>query len=259
MGHERIGFLPHSKQWEAIVEQLSSFDGNDEVVLRIAEDTLAAIQKTYEAMPYDDSVIKAISYLTTLVFSANQENQVDYLNKNGFTVDSNISLFSLIASAQKYITTDSGSLEINKIARDAVSQAVIDYQQLHQSKQLSLFSEKHENVWLTAGAGAAYCELARTFFASFTDRQIKYYIERVAASSIDNYKTLNSFSNKLTLQSNAIADHAFEISKIMQSFAAGWFNNNAVSSLPSREKVQKFLQMSFGKLREELRREADSI
>lgn len=57
-------------------------------------------------MPYDDSVIKAISYLTTLVFSANQENQVDYLNKNGFTVDSNILLFSLIASTQKYITTD---------------------------------------------------------------------------------------------------------------------------------------------------------
>lgn len=257
MGHERIGFLPHTKQWNAIVDQFSVFDGDNESVLRIADDTLTAIRKTYEAMPFDESVVNAISFLTTLAFSAKQKNQIDYLNENGYTVDSNISLFSLMASAQKYITTESGSLEINKIAKDAALQTIIDYQQRHQVNQLSLFSEKPENVWQNVGTGSAFCEMARTFFASFTDRQIKYYVERAAASSIDNYTILQSFTNQLTAQSNAIADHAFEISKIMQSFAAGWFNKNTVSSLPDKVKVQGFLQMSFGKLREEFRREAD--
>jgi hypothetical protein len=40
MGHERIGFLPRTKQWNAIVEQLSSFGGDPSSVAQIANDTL---------------------------------------------------------------------------------------------------------------------------------------------------------------------------------------------------------------------------
>lgn len=257
MGHERIGFLPHTKQWKSIVDQLSMYDGDEESVLKIADDTLKAVRKVYELMPYDESVIKAVSYLATLVFSANQEDQHIYLNDNGYTVDSQLSLFSLMASAQQYITTETGSLEINKIAKDAALQAVINYQQDHQSEQLTLFSDQPENVWKSAKDGAAFCELARTFFASFTDRHIKYYVERAAASKISDYAILQSFTETLSTQSQQIANHAFEISKIVQSFAAGWYNKKASTSLPDENGVRGFLQMSFGKMREEFRREAE--
>jgi hypothetical protein len=257
MGHERIGFLPRSQQWRGIVVQLSMYDGNKESVLRIANDTLNAIRKVYENMPFDESVVKAVSYLATLAFSAKQANQVDYLNENGYSVDSSISLFSLMASAQKYITTENGSLEVNKIAKDAALQAVMQYQQNHQTNQTSFLYDESANVWQSAGTGAAFCELARSFFAAFTDRQIKYYVERVAASSIGNYTSLQSFTQQLSEQSQAISDHAFEISKLTQSFAAGWFNKNAVSSLPVANQVQDFLSLSFNKLREELRREVE--
>lgn len=139
-------------------------------------------------------------------------------------VDSQISLFSLMASAQDYIATETGSLETNKLAKDAAMQAVIDYQERHKTKQISLFAEQSDNVWGDAGAGAAFCELSCTFFASFTERQLKYYIERAAASSIDNYDTLKAINHQLSEQSKAIAEHTFEISKLVQSFYAGWFN-----------------------------------
>lgn len=257
MGHERIGFLPHTKQWQAITEQLASFGGGGVSVAQIANETLNSVKKTYEAMPFDESVIKALSFLATLSYSANLENQIDFLNDNGYTVDPQMSLFSLMASAQKYITTDSGSLEINKLAKDAAMQAVIDYQDHHKTVQLSLFSEQLDNVWSNAGTGAAFCELSRVFFASLTERQLKYYIEREAASSIDNYDTLQAFNKQLSEQSKAIAEHTFEISKLVQSFSAGWFNRNVVHSLPTEQQVSGFLSMSFGKLREEFRREAD--
>ncbi|MDR3050413.1 MAG: hypothetical protein LBU67_01660, partial [Oscillospiraceae bacterium] len=63
MGHERIGFLPHTKQWQAIVEQLSLFGGGEISIAQIANETLSAVKKTYEAMPLDESVIKALSFL----------------------------------------------------------------------------------------------------------------------------------------------------------------------------------------------------
>lgn len=58
MGHERIGFLPHTKQWQGIVDQLASFSGGEISTAQIANKTLNAVKKTYEAMPFDESVIK---------------------------------------------------------------------------------------------------------------------------------------------------------------------------------------------------------
>ena len=67
MGHERIGFLPRTKQWNAIVGQLSLLDGSasGEAVSRIADDTLSAIQNRYGLLHYDESVVKAEGLMTT--------------------------------------------------------------------------------------------------------------------------------------------------------------------------------------------------
>ena len=257
MGHERIGFLPHTKQWQAIANQLTLFSSGDASVAQVINSTLDATKKSYEKMPYDESVIKALSFIATLSFSAKQSDQIKFLNENGYLVDAQISLFSLMASVQKYITTDDGSLETNKLARDATLQAIIDYQQRHETNQLSIFSDQPQSVWENVGSGAAFCEMARTFFSSFTERQLKYYIERAAASCINDYSTLNQFNQQLSSQSKAIADHAFEISKLTESFAAGWYNKNVSDSLPSEKQIEGFLKISFGKLREEFRREAD--
>ena len=257
MGHERIGFLPHTKQWKAIANQLSQFGDGDANIVEVINSTLDATKKLYEKMPYDESVVKAVSFIATLSFSAKQSDQIRFLNENGYFVDGQMSLFSLMESVQKYITTDDGSLETNKLARDATLQAIIDYQQRHETNQLSLFSDQPQNVWENVGSGAAFCEMARTFFSSFTERQLNYYLERVAASCIDDYGKLDQFNRQLSTQSKAIADHAFEISKLTESFAAGWFNKNVADSLPNEKQIEGFLKMSFGKLREEFRREAD--
>lgn len=257
MGHIRTGFLPRTRQWNAIVEQLSAFDGDADAVRRIANDTLTAIKKTYAEMPLDESVNKAVCFLATLVFSAKQDDQVAYLKNNGYAVDDTLSLFSLVSSAQRLIKTEHGSLEVNKIAKDAAMQAITAYYNAHKDNQLTLFGSELKNPIQLANNGAAFCEMARSFFATFTDKQIKYYVERAAANSINDYGALNSFITTLTAQSNAIADHAFETSQIMQSFAAGWFNKHAASSPPSQVEVTNFLRISFGKMREEFRREAE--
>ncbi len=256
MGHERIGFLPKRKQWNAIVQQLSEYQPSAETTTKIADDTLTCIRKNYEQMPYDESVSKAIKFLAMLSVSANQDNQAAFLKTNGCTVDDKLSLFSLVNSAKNFITTVDGSLETNKIARDAVLQAITTYQGNHTLDQLTLFGDNTEPVWRNVGSGAAFCELARSFFAAFTDRQIKYYIERSAASEINDYATLQSFSSGISQTAEAISHHAFETSKIMQSFAAGWFNKHAVERIPADNKITDFLRISFGKMREEFRREA---
>ncbi|MDR0302682.1 MAG: hypothetical protein LBI04_10275 [Treponema sp.] len=90
MGHVRTGFLPRTAQWNAIIKQLSLFGGDVNVIPTIADGTLSAIKKTYEVMPFDESVIKAIFYLANLAFSAKQMDQIAYLNSQGYIVPESV-------------------------------------------------------------------------------------------------------------------------------------------------------------------------
>ena len=257
MGHMRIGFLPRSKQWNAIVDQLSKFGGNPDDVHRIAEATLTAIQSNYIRLPEDESIIKAVKFLATLAYSANQVEQSAFLNQNGYSIDSNMTLFSILSSAQQYVHTETGSLEVNKMARDATMKAVMVYQDTHKSNQMTLFGDTTENLWKSAGTGAAFCEMARTFVAEITDQQLRYCIDRVAPRVINDLGLLESFNETFASQSAAISSHALDTSKLMQSWAAGWYTNNSISALPTNEQVRQFVNFSFRKMREEFRREAD--
>jgi hypothetical protein len=254
MGHERIGFLPKSQIWRHIVDQLSNFNNSGADVSQIANLTLNNIRATYEGMSNDDSVIRAIQYLAILTASANDANQIDFLNNNGVTINKEISLFSLIRSAKEFVKTENGSLESNKIAVDALLNAITTYESNNQNNQLLLFNEQSSSIWANTGTGAAFCDLARAFFSSFTDRYLKYYLDRAASSAINEYSLIESFSNKLSEQ---ISKHAFETSKIMQSYAAGWFNVHSKNSLPGMDEIKSFLKLTFTKLREEFRREAE--
>ena len=255
MGHVRIGFLPHTQQWNAIVNHLSSYDNDIDSVAVIADRTLDAIRNVYNGLQYDESVIKAIGYLATIIVSSRQEDQIEFLKDSGYSVDEDLSVFALTLSAKKIIQTDEGSLETNKLACDAAIHAVMEYYERHSDGQLSLFLSEN-NPFKLKGSGREFCELARYFFASFTERQIRYYIDRVASSVIGDYGKYTHFSDSLNNQFMAITEHAFEISEIMQSFAAGWFNKHALDNKPSTESVSDFLKISFGKIREELRLEA---
>jgi hypothetical protein len=255
MGHVRIGFLPHTKQWNAIVDHLASYDDDTSAVVMIADRTLDAVRKDYESLQYDESVIKAIAYLANIIVSSRQNDQISFLQDNGYRVDQELSLFTLTACAQQLIQTRDGSLEINKLACDAAVQAVMDFYQQHYDRQLSLF-QINNNPFRNRGSGKEFCEIARYFFAAYTEKQIRYYIDRTAASVIDDYEKYLRFSDSLTEQSLAITEHVFEISKIMQSFAAGWFNKHALDTPPSEDSITDFLKLSFAKVREELRLEA---
>ena len=256
MGHERIGFLPKTKQWQAIIHQLEKYSGDPEAIWEIANDTLDCVRSSYKYIAYDESMVNAIRFLTTLCFSANSDSQAEYLNHQGFSVDTDLSLFSLMKSAEKYIVTDIESLETNKMVQDSVMQALVTYKQTHETEQLSFTGLGPENIWQQTGNGAAFCEIARSFVAAFTDRQLRYYLERVAAGILSDYSQIVSFSRELTTQTYAITSHTSDVSKLMQAYAAGWYNTYSTHAVPPDSDISRFLSMTFGKIKEEFRREA---
>jgi hypothetical protein len=81
-------------------------------------------------------------------------------------------------------------------------------------------------------------------------------LEREASSALPSLDAREAFEHNLRAHIQEVSHHAFETSKITQSFAAGWYNNHARDSQPSDSEIQGFLAIAFGKLQEELQREA---
>jgi hypothetical protein len=129
-----------------------------------------------------------------------------------------------------------------------------------QTHQPGLYTETPgqitENVWARASTGAGFSEISRLFLARFTERYLRYFLEREASAVIKNVAVRERFSAQLHESVELVSKHAFETSKISQSFAAGWFNKHARAETPSNSKLSRFLRVAFSKMREELRREA---
>ena len=255
MGHERIGFIPKTKQWQAILIQLQNYCGDKETVSKIATDTLDALKKIYSTLPYDPSIIASIRFLATLCSCSGSP---DKFRDAGINIGSTINMYSLLRGADLYLSSESESLETNKLAKDSLMSAIITFQQNHETNQISFAGLEETNVWGEINSGSSFCELARSFVAEYTERNLNYYIERVAASEIDGYSNLVSFNRILKTQSQAIATHSKEISKLMQSFAAGWYNKNACQGIPDDAQITSFLSVTFRKIKEEFRREGSN-
>jgi hypothetical protein len=65
----------------------------------------------------------------------------------------------------------------------------------------------------------------------------------------------HEFNRGLEKHVQEISQHAFETSKITQSFSAGWFNKVIKEGVPDDEKIQGFLSFAFQKINSELLRE----
>ena len=96
------------------------------------------------------------------------------------------------------------------------------------------------------------------FFSNFTSLYLNYFLSRTASSQLQTITDREQFAAAITSGIDVISKHAFETSKIVQSFSAGWFNNNAIGRLPSQLETEGFLRHSFEKIREELRREKET-
>ena len=252
MGHERIGFIPKTKQWRAIIAQLQNYEGDKAAVAKVAADTLEALKGLYSTLSYEPSVIASIRFLATLChFSSSPEK----LKEIEVETRGDITMYSLLRGVNQYLTDESESMEVAKLAKDSLMSAIVTYQQVHETTQISFDGFDEKSVWRDIDSGAAFCEMTRSFVAGFTERNLNYYLERAAASEILDYSRLISFNQSLKAQAEAITTHSQDISQLVQSFAAGWYNKNTGKQIPNDEKIVGFLTVAFKKIKEEFRRE----
>lgn len=254
MGHERVGVLPRTKTWQRIVDDLSAATSEAAGMPRLAGTTLAAVRERYERVPNDAGVEAAFEFLVGLSNAARSDFEAQW---RGFPVDlaDNPTALQLTRALQIFVSARQDSLEYADLAVRAAADVIGQWHEKHGSQQGLFGVPSSGAVWADATTAAGFCEISRIFFGRLTERYLRYFLEREASAALPSIDARDAFDRALGEHANSVSRHAFESAKIMQSFAAGWFEKNARGRKPTRSEVRQFLRKAFAKMRDELARE----
>jgi hypothetical protein len=262
MGHERVGTLPRTKRWRDVVALLDqSVQSSPESIPteEIASLTIEAAKAKLAQIQTDDGVARSFQFLVLLSVASQNEDPQAFLAGQGINIPVQATPLAMSLALRNWLgpVERTANPEFTTLARQSAVDTIAEWQRTKTVGQGRLFESGTDpfESWRQASQGRGFSELSRTFFAKFTSRYLNYFLSRVASDRLATAEQRDHFSAALDSHISTVADHAFETSKITQSFAAGWFNKNAHGEIPSNEQVKGFLQLAFSKIREELRRE----
>lgn len=255
MGHERLGLLPRRKPWSEIVSDLmGSVETFNPHPSHIANRILEQVKHRYKKLYVDEGVRAAFSFLIAL--SSKEESTIpgsltDILLPN----KEKLSAISLTSKLVEHVHDHTESEEYAELGKRAAADTIAYWTKVR-TRQHSLFGAQSsiEGVWKNI-SGTEFCEISRFFFSSLTERYLRYFLERNLTSAAQTIEQRDRFSLAISSHLKDVSQHAFETSKITESFAAGWFNKHAADSMPNDMEVVSFLRVSLGKIQEELTRE----
>lgn len=254
MGHKRLGYMPRTKTWRAIVDQLTAFSLGTAEVSSIAKNTLENVKERFSKFEDDPSVQSSFEFLLQVSYAFQKENPLQYLIDHRILEKEELTLIKLSRGIKNYTENDVVSHEYQTFARQATIDAINNWYVENLERGTSLFHSDVDSVSIfnKAADGSGFCELSRLFFSKFTERYLKYFLEREASSAIPNINERDKFSAEVEKHISQISKHAFETAKITQSFAAGWYTKNTKESFPEKKEIKNFLSHAFGKMRSEL-------
>ncbi len=253
MGHERIGLLPKSKKWREIVQDLSAPGLDDAEIVEIASRTLNNVRNRFTLLASDQGVRAAFEFLALFSVSMREEEPQGFLSERG--VDSaSFTPIQLAKAVNEWVEQRSIVKEYGRMAARAAADSFASWLSGGATGQLLLgqYPEHPSDRWRPLGRAGGFCELSRLFFAKLTERYLNYFLEREASAALPSIAAREHFGQQIGAHTDAVSLHAFEASKITQSFAAGWFNRYVAHGALEGKAVEAFVGHAFHKMREEL-------
>lgn len=257
MGHKRYGYLPKSKAWRLIVNEMAEFADGQVNVNEIAFKTLRQVQDRFNELQNDPTIRATFEQLLHISFAFKQTNPINYLNEKELIDKDEISVIDLTRAIWNNKPDKINSKEYETVAKQAAIDALNGWYKQNIESGRSFFQEgiDQEAIFYKTNNGSGFCELARLYFSKFTERYLKYFLEREASIALPNPNERKRFTDELEKHIDDVSKHAFQTAKITESFAAGWYNKYVTDSFPEESEVKGFLYTAFGKLKSDLLQE----
>jgi hypothetical protein len=235
---------------------MASLRGEAGDVAEIVRQTTGNVRSRFQSIERDSGVLAAFQFLVAVAVASRAQAPDRELSDLGIVLPDQPTPLAVVKSLQRWVAAHAGKPEYGTLAAGAAADAVGAWY-IQQGAESRLFAAHEDayDVWRAAASGSGFCELSRLFFAKFTERYLNYFLDREASAVLPTVELREQFHREVQAHLDKVSRHAFEVARITQSFAAGWFNKHAKEGLPSDREIRGFLSVAFGKLNEELRRE----
>ncbi len=253
MGHIRLPHLPRTRRWKEVIQLIGSNTGT---AAAVASATVDAIDARFTSNGEDAGLVRTTWLLAQLPVAARSGDFTEALRDLGIHVSATPTITEITTAVSTaidgFLGTDGRRTDVGEMALGA---AVETLARSLSQRTTSLFP--HANDVADAIAQLAtetqFGRLARDFFARFTERSLRYYVDRELARHIGSDRRFHTLAEQKEF-SSALTLHCQQASKIVEAFAGGWWSKARFEKDLSEDRTRKFVSYALKKMRDEIRR-----
>jgi hypothetical protein len=259
MGHTRLGKLPKTQNWDAVVASLfgeadpAKTDFGFEIA-RVAFATLDAAQRALEGVKPDEALGDIFFLLTRLALSGRKVGWLTYLRENGIDLPDDCGPLDLriaFGDAIDRRLREAGlASDVAEMAHLAAGEALTAFMESEPGDLFSGNKDQLQAVLRRMAGKKGFGRLARNFFGGFVARFLNFYLSRtvrtdLGASGLDQVGDVTRFNESLRL-------HCQQSARIVEIFAAEWLSKTEYQQGVDRRNASAFVAIALRKLRDEM-------
>jgi hypothetical protein len=267
MGHTRLGAIPKTRKWSAVVASLfGSHDASAsgvslaEQVPQISRVLIEATAGGLDKAKNDKGVRYCVYLLTQIAVSSRLPDWRQRLVALGISLDDGASIYDLILQYQcavdDYVQTNRCVSDLSEMAQQAAGEAL-----LAAAKRIPvpLFSDGPEDVariLRTVSNKSGFGELGQIFFGRLLARYLNFYLSRLAASHA-GAASLPSIAGIGDLN-DALLSHCQQSALIVRDFCGDWYSATQFREGITPQNTSRFVAVALNKVRAEIVSQQDS-
>jgi hypothetical protein len=252
MGHIRLKRLPASRKWTQVVSLLANGASVEEVAGASADAANGALQRARS----DPVAAHSLWLLAQLPLAARQLDFAAAARRLDIQAGERPTLLELVGAFSDAIDRAAvGAAKRTDLGEMAHRAAAESLTAFIGSDLPALFGSTPEDVRLALGKLAApdrFARMARDFFTRLTQQHLDYYLSRTLSEHVGPGKRIATIADHAAFN-RALEQHCREASRIVESFAGGWFSKTNFKGGITPAKARDFLFVALGKIAAELR------
>ncbi len=255
MGHQRLGRIPKSRKWRAVVDRVVDGAGLASAdVGRIAALTLDAAGPALEKSMSDVGLRHAFYLLTQVALAARQPDWQERLANAGITLSADASLFDLTASLQSaiddHVSRHGRHTDVSEMAQQAAGEALMS---LARDSATTLFGSGGQYLQAAIrelSTKSGFARLGQVFFGRFLTRFLGFYLSRITARAVGSDRV--PAVEQVTQFNGALRAHCEQSAQIVRDFCGQWYSKTEYMEGIHPRNASRFMAVALRKLRREL-------
>jgi len=258
MGHQRLGRIPTTRKWSAVVDQVLGGSGllaSD--TPRIAAYTLDAASVALERSAGDEGLRYTFYLLAQVVLASRQADWQEWLSRCGISLGRNASVFDLVTALQSavdhYVESRARPTDISEMAQQAAGEALTS---LAAGSAASLFGDDQPQVQSAVRSLSTkdgFSRLGQVFFGRFLARFLNFYLSRITAREVGG-TGLPTVADVSTFD-GALRTHCDQSAWIVRDFCGRWYSRTVYLEGIDDRNSSRFMAVALRKLSKELARQ----